>query len=465
MRAALLSPLFAVLLAGCLAEAPDDGQPPPTPAADGGVTTTGPGDSGTPPGSTPDSGTAVTPDAGPLCPSDAGLPVATGTTRELRPGTTLGSLLAASAAGDRILVHAGSYPAESLKANPASAVFIEGAPGEVATFAGLTFTASSQLVLRDLRFTNTLKLDGSHHVLLDGVTIDVGTADTTGLHLHGQGAAGATHDVAVVRSKIWGGARTIFILGRFAPSDTWNHHLDFVGNDFACGTHNCFQISGGRDIRIEDNSFHDPKGDGVLTAGATRVQVLRNRMKGVKSVASTAVRLATPGMEWDNFAGVENMISSEITVANNLISSWGAAGIELDAATDIRIVFNTVADTVGFKTWARVPHSQQGAEILKGNTQVKLWNNILPNVQLDGADPRPVLESNNLVRTGGGGSNLITSDPQYADTTGYALSATSPALDKAMVNELTPAVDLDGLPRGAAPDVGARERGAVSTCP
>ncbi len=460
MRALLLT---LVCLLGCAVGEVEPGIPGLDAGAevDGGTPAITP-DSGTPPPA--DSGSVLPPDAGTGCAAPPALPQATGATRDLRPGTTLASVLAAAQPGDKIVVRAGSYPAESLRANPASRVFIEAAAGEVATFSGLTFTSSSQLVLRGLRFTGTLKLDGSHDFLLDDVTIDVGTADTTGLHLHGQGSAGATYNVSVVGSRIWGGARTIFILGRFAPSDTWNHHLEFVGNDFACGSHNCFQVSGGRDLRIEDNLFHDPKGDGVLTAGATRVQLLRNRMRGTKTVAVAAIRLASPGREWDNYAGVEHMVSSDITVANNVISSWGGPGIELDAATDIRIVYNTVADTVGFKTWARVPHDQAGAVILTGNTQVRLWNNILPSIQLDGADPRPVFESNNLARTGGAGAGLVTGEPQFADTQSYGLAATSPAVDHALVNAQTPAVDFTGAPRGNAPDVGARERGAVA-CP
>jgi hypothetical protein len=456
--------VLGLLLAGCEAQIPDPGEKPPV---DGGerAADSGAGDAGADAGTTPtqDSGT---PDAG-CTPSDAGVLSATGTTRDLLPGGTLKALLAQSQPGDRVLVRAGQYASEQITFAPAGNVFVEAAPGEVATFDGLSFTSSRNLVLRGLRFKNTLKLDGSDHFLLDRLEIDVGVLDTTGLHLHGQGAAGATHDVRVIDSKIWGGARTIFILGKFAPSDTWNHHLEFLGNDFACGTHNCFQLSGARDTRIEGNVFHDPKGDGVLTAGATRIQILRNRMRGTKTVVAGAVRLATPGAQWDNYAGVENMISSDISVENNLISGWGAAGIELDAATNIRIVHNTVADGVGFKTWRRAPVDQQGKVILDGNTDVKLWNNILSNVQLDGADPRPVFESNNLVQSGGGGgTNLITGDPKFADTTSYEPSATSPAVDKGLVNAESPKLDFRGNVRGPAPDLGAIELGAKPhACP
>ena len=90
-------------------------------------------------------------------------------------------------------------------------------------------------------------LDGSSFFRLDGVNIDLGDQDESALHIHGQGSAGPSHDITVQDSSIHGGARTVFILGEFAPSENWNHDLVFSRCDFACGTHNCFQISGGRD--------------------------------------------------------------------------------------------------------------------------------------------------------------------------------------------------------------------------
>ena len=271
--------------------------------------------------------------------------------------------------------------------------------------------------------------------------------------------------MTVVHSRIAGGERTIFLGGSFGVESTWNHDLFFYGNEFICGTHNCFQFSGGRDAVIEDNDFHDPKGGGVLTAGATRIVVRRNRMRGDPSLNLVAVQLASPGTEWDNYAGVEYMTSTDLTVENNLIVGWGAAGIELDAVDRVTIVYNTVVDCgAGLHTWARTPHDQQNNVIISGNHDVKLWNNILPSITLDSADPRPVFESNNLVQSGGGGAHLITSAPQFADTVDYAPKAGSPESGAALVDSDTPTDDRRGSPRSATPDLGAWERTAPS-CP
>ncbi len=401
-----------------------------------------------------------TPDAGSTCPADAGLPQATGTTRDLMSGSTLASVLAMSSPGDRVRVGAGTFPLETITKAFTGDVFIEAAAGTAPDFNGLTCTGCAHLVFRGVTFTNTLELTSAHDILLDGVTVDVGlNVDASGLYIHGNGdAPSATHDVTVVSSQIHNGARTIFILTDFSPSTSWCNHLTFVGNDFQCGTHNCFQLSGGADVLIQGNIFHDPLGDGVLTAGATRVQILQNLMLGTKSVMTSAVALATPGMEWDNYAGVENMISSDLTVANNVMRDWGFAGIYLEATVKTRIVYNTVINTTGFTTWARVPHDQMNNVIITGNTDVMLWNNIFPSSTPDHADPPVALNVTNLVGT----------DPQFTDAGDGSLSASSPALDKATVSPLladggasgvvTPLVDFHGFVRGPPCRISRRGR-------
>jgi hypothetical protein len=56
--------------------------------------------------------------------------------------------------------------------------------------------------------------------------------------------------------------------------------------------------------------------------------------------------------------------------------------------------------------------------------------------------------------------------PIFADTTDYALAPGSPGIDAALINAETPLVDFENRPRGAMPDIGARELAAPPTaCP
>jgi hypothetical protein len=171
-------------------------------------------------------------------------------------------------------------------------------------------------------------------------------------------------------------------------------------------------------------------------------------------------------MEWDNYAGVENMISSAVTIANNVIDGWDN-GVQLDAATGISIVYNTVVDGTGIQFNHRTPHDQANNVILDGNQAIRVWNNILPSIALAAGESRPTFESNNVVwQDGGGGNGLITMDPQLDMTSDYALSAGSPAVDAAVDDADNPLVDFDNHLRGTKPDIGARELGATElSCP
>jgi hypothetical protein len=191
----------------------------------------------------------------------------------------------------------------------------------------------------------------------------------------------------------------------------------------------------------------------VLTAGATRVTISRNRFLGRDGSSQAAMQIATPGMEWDNYAGVENMVSSAIFIANNVIDHW-ATGVQLDAARDVSIVHNTVADRAGIRFNHRTPHDQSGNVILDGNSEIKVWNNILPTIALASGESRPSFESNNQVfQSGGGGMNPVSGQPMFGAGADYPLSATSPAIDKGVILMQGPLIDFEGRSRLPTPDV------------
>jgi hypothetical protein len=413
-------------------------------------------------GSSPGGSTGAT------CPSTFPKPAAGATTIDVVPPATLAGALATAKAGDRIVLHAGTYAKETVsKRKFASFVFVEAAAGEKVTMAGASFTSSDHLAIRDLVFTATVGLDGSSNFAFHGVTLDGGATEDAALHLHGQGTAGATHDVLVEDSIIKGGGRTIFILGVFGPSDGWNHHLTFVRDDITCGTHNCFQVSGGRDLVIDGNRINGTTTSGVLTAGATRVSVTRNRFVGMPGKSGAAAQIASPGMEWDNYAGVENMTSTAVVIANNVVSGWGSA-VQLDAARDVAIVYNTVADGQGVGFNHRVPHDQKGNVILDGNSNIRIWNDVMPSISA-GNQP-PAFLSNSVIWKGGatGGTAIVTTPPMFdAASMDFALAAGSAGLDAALVNAETPTVDISNRARGGKPDVGATELGAAGApaCP
>jgi hypothetical protein len=403
--------------------------------------------------------------AAPTCP--APLPAPTGATIDVQPPATLAAALAMAKAGDRIVLHAGTYAMEKISERQfASFVFVEAAAGEAVSLPGVTFTSSDHIAISGVTFTATVMLDGSSNFAFTKVVLDGGATENAALQIHGQSSAGASHDVLVQDSTIKGGGRTIFVLGVFAPSDGWNHHLTFVRDDITCGSHNCFQVSGGRDMVIDGNRINGTTTAGVLTAGATRVSITRNRFVGMAGQSPCATQIASPGMEWDNYAGVENMISSAIVIANNVADGWGSL-VQLDAARDVAIVYNTVADGKGVVFDHRVPHDQKGNVVLDGNSDIRIWNSVLPTITP--GDQPPAFFSNNVVWKGGGtgGTANVTTAPTFDPTSkDFALAAGSVGIDTALVNAETPLVDFEDRPRGAKPDVGAHELGAgAPVCP
>ena len=113
-----------------------------------------------------------------------------------------------------------------------------------------------------------------------------------------------------------------------------------------------------------------------------------------------------------------------------------------------------------------------GNVILDGNSNIRVWNDLMPSISIGTGETRPAFESNNVVwKGGGGGANLVTTTPTFVSTTpgaanDCALAPGSVGIDGALVNAETPLVDFDDRPRGDKPDVGAHELGAgAPVCP
>jgi hypothetical protein len=89
--------------------------------------------------------------------------------------------------------------------------------------------------------------------------------------------------------------------------------------------------------------------------------------------------------------------------------------VQLDAARDVAVVYNTVADGTGVRFNHRTPHDQMGNVILNGNSDIRIWNDILPSISLATGEAKPAFESNNVIwKGGGGGPGDLTSMPIFA---------------------------------------------------
>lgn len=413
----------------------------------------------------------------PLCELGASTRQATGSDILISPGqNALAEALKGASSGDRIVLEAGLYAAESLdEVAFTSDVFIEAAPGAEVIMQGISCLRCTHLVFRGIDFVsdpdddtqrNVVNLDASSHITFDGVSMNAQPGQST-LRIYGQ-RNGACEHIEVYDSEISGGQRTVFILGKFAHSEQWNHTMTFARNTFTCGTSTCMQVSGGRDLLLADNVIQSTKGVGLLTAGATRIDVRRNVFEG-SDEAGVAMNLATPGKQWDNFNGVEHMISSDLHIINNLVVGWSNVGIQLNAVKDVDIAHNTLVVPTGLRTSHRTPQKWMSDEvILEGNQEYRLWHNIIDRITVDGKDPRPEFESHNLVLQGGTGDGLIELDAMLAGAPDYELMPGSPAIDagKAVQAQMPVEIDRFGYKREMPAELGALELGSTPPqCP
>ncbi|MGE0784744.1 MAG: hypothetical protein AB7S26_03575 [Sandaracinaceae bacterium] len=411
------------------------------------------------------------PDAGPRCPAPEGAPAITGATHMLAGGGDLAALVGTAASGDEIVLADGTYGDVTITDDAFDGwLVIRAAPGATPRIASLHLTNTVGLYFEGVTFEGQVLIEAAERTVLDHIRLDIADrGDPTmypggGINVSGRGVGRGNRDFVLRNSTIRGGRRTLFLHSLFVVPDEWNQNLVIQNNELDCvGDRNCIQISGSQHVLIADNTFRSAH-DGVLMAGAIDVQVLRNRFEGTASSGSAggAVRVASPGYQWDAFDGVGNMVSTDVLVANNLVRGYGT-GVELAACRRVDVVFNTVMDGRGLSTWHRVPVDENGDTVLVGNDEYRVWNNVLGEIRIDGLDPRPTFESNNAAGTGGMGAGLITSDP-LLDAEGIPMSG-SPLIDAALVHADNPTDDLLRADRTGPPDIGGVEVGATVACP
>ncbi len=463
---AALAVVGAFGLGGC----DDGGDPDAGPSGDAGATRdAGPiadRDAGPSP-----SDAGADPDAGPGCPAPEGPPDITGATHDLAAGGDLSAAVGAAASGDAIVLADGDYGDVTIADVGFDGwLVVRAAPGATVTIASLRLTNTRGLYFEGVTFEGRVLVEAAERTVLDTIRLEIpDPGDPTGypgggIDVSGRGVGRGNRGFVLRNSYIRGGRRTLFLHSLFVAPDDWNQDLTIVNNELDCvGDRNCVQISGSRGVLIADNTFRSAH-DGVLMAGAIDVQVLRNRFEGTAASgqAGGAVRVASPGYQWDAFNGVGHMVSTDVLVANNLVEGY-RIGVELAACRRVDVVFNTVIGGRGLSTWHRVPVDERGNTVLVGNDEYRVWNNVLGELRVDAMDPRPTFESNNAAATGGMGPGLVTADPMLGPD-GVPLAG-SPLIDTALVTADNPADDLRGATRDGAPDIGAFEVGATVACP
>jgi parallel beta-helix repeat protein len=377
--------------------------------------------------------------------------------RHVYSGQSLSAAISAAAAGDTVVVHAGSYPQQRLSSQFSAPVVVTAEAGDSVNVAGFTFSGAHNIHVRELRINGMVRAENSSALRFDDVVVDPGESTVDGFRFNDYAS-----DIVVSESRVVSGRFNVYFWG---PSPAaWPERIRVVHSELTGASADNVQIGGGRDITLGHNYIHDPlensdHNDGVQAIASDGLKLVGNT---VSTPASPAVGGPDQGIllgradppEADRL--VENSV-----VVNNLVHHWRGIGIML-AGTDNTLVANNTAYANGTDgTWSGLSLVSKNNPADFANTRVRVVNNVLNRMSVANGSERPEVEEFNLVREGGAGTALLTSDPQFVDGASLNLRATSPAVNTG-TSTYAPTNDIDGLLRDPLVDRGASEYGAVA---
>jgi Right handed beta helix region len=356
-----------------------------------------------------------------------------GVVRHVHPGQSIARVVAASAPGDTVVVHRGSYPRQAMPAAKAEPrVNIVRAPGEAApTVAGLQFSS------------------GTGGVNIDGLKLQADPRSSSSPQVV-EFRRGAQR-VRISNSRILGGSFAIKAAGASTyTSDTWAHDVDIVDNEIAYSYVDTVQLDGAVNFTFEHNRIHDPNyaggqhADGIQSIASRNLVIHRNRFY------STSVHANGPNqgviLGHADPRGAYRTVEDSV-VTDNLVYRWPGVGLSFAGTKRTKVANNIAMDSgsgndcaVGFFTKSSDPTYFR-------NYDVTFANNVVDRMCVDLADQRPFdVDVNNAVGTGGAGANLVTGniDAMLDKSLEYRPLAGSPLVDSA--NTLyAPRGDIDGV--------------------
>ncbi len=293
---------------------------------------------------------------------------------------TLTAALNSAKAGDTILLEAGNY--SNVQIN--NLVF-DGAvtiaskdPGNPATFTGLVVTGSENLSFQNLHMDFSSPWTVWNAQIVNSKNIELNNLD-----FHGSLNNNPADDQNAVLIRNSEG-------------------VTISGSEFQEFSH-AVSMMGGSGVRIEGNSFHDLRSDGVMGAGTSNVQIVDNVFtdffpsdgdhpdaiqfltRGTTEkahdilVSGNLITRGEGGVIQGVFVTDQIGIGYErVTITDNVIAGGMYNGIMVSLANNVVIDGNVVASYGDQKSWIRVVDStnaqlgnnQAGAYVLQNNTNL-----------------------------------------------------------------------------------------------
>jgi hypothetical protein len=364
-------------------------------------------------------------------------PITSGTTRDVYPGQSILSAIGASAPGDTVFVHAGNYPKLVLnsKTFTGGKVHVVGEPG----------TAIAGVLL--------LSVGGYSFEHLTSSLPATTSCCESGFYI-----SGTSHDIDILNVTIRGGWDGVKV---YAAYPAWASNIVVRDSDIAGAGEDDFHVDGASNMLVEHNFIHDPQdnadhNDGLQSQRSDGLTITRNTIS-FQSVAPYDG--PNQGIILNEDCSLPNGLVTNSVISNNLIAHWNAGRpIELSGLSGAKVVNNTAVDDGPGQDYASITlNKRSGCNFDAVNVEV--WNNIVDKVYVDAGTSQPSFCDTNLIRhpsTTANCANTIPNDPQFVDTSSYALKSTSPAVGAGLTRAGTPTIDIDGAVRAIPLDVGAR---------
>jgi hypothetical protein len=366
-------------------------------------------------------------------------PTARAATHTLSPGQSISAKLDTVAAGDRILLNAGTYN-ERVVTNESfsTAVTIEPVSGAAVTVNG------------GFHFQSPAK-----NITVRGVTVKSSPTNET-IRIDGGSSGNAVgssyitlDNVHVIEGKY--GVRALNHT-RLTPS-----HITIKNSEIENVTWDGIQFCGGHNINILDNEIHDilidpteqQHNDGVQLCGGDDITISRNLIYD----SDTDAHGPNQGIIAGRSANID---LTNVVVSNNLVHHWPGTGITISGISG-----PAGATVVNNTAWASGPDGtavsfaiskNTGAGCAFDNVGLDIINNITSKMSVLCGETVDGAYENNIILAGGGGAGLIDDDPMFVNpvadpaSADFSLQPGSPAIDSGS-GTAAPSVDLRNQPR------------------
>ncbi|WP_312162787.1 right-handed parallel beta-helix repeat-containing protein [Phenylobacterium sp.] len=299
----------------------------------------------------------------------------------------LTAALGSAKAGDRILLQAGNYGNVSLKGFvfDGAVTIASKDPGNPATLTGLTVQNSENLTFQNLHLDFSSPWTVWNTQIIGSKNIELNNLD-----VHGSLNGNPADDQNALLIRDSAGVKV-------------------TGSEFYEFSH-AISMMGSTNVRIEGNSFHDLRSDGVMGAGSSNVQVVGNVFtdfypaNGDHPDAIQFLTRGTTGKAHDILVSGNLITRGEggiiqgvfitdqiglgyerVTVTDNVVVGGMYNGIMVASANNVVIDGNVVASYADQKSWIRVTDStnaqlsnnQAITYVLEGNSNLSQSGNAI----------------------------------------------------------------------------------------